>query len=262
VNRTIAVALVLSIAACRKPATSTTEAGAEAKPSAASSASIATDEEEDDGLDAGAASTCPRPLHPDYCRHNCRGLASRAQTKHARRVDPSERIAFGKCGDMDVFAEDQYIGDGGLKSGIVEYFNDAGTLVGATDTRVKPCGQFGTVPSCTPTLAWEDSRTFTLHIDPIEATQLPPEVISRILRQNFGRFKLCALDAKGPRVTGRVVAKVAIAKDGSVTSAKDDGSDVADKKITTCVIGAMQHMTFPEPQGGAMTVRVPLVFRH
>jgi hypothetical protein len=260
VNRNVALGLVLALVGCRTPAKSS-DAGAEAKPSASPSASSGTDEEEDESSDAGAGGACPRPIHPDYCRNRCRSYASRTATKHARRVETSERIAFGKCGNMDVFAEDERAGDGGLQSGVIEYFqNDS--LVGAVDTRVKACGQFGTLPTCTPVLAWEESRTFVLHLDQLEATQLPPEVISRIVRQNFGRFKLCAVNGKGPRALGRVVAKVSIAKDGSVTSAKDDGSDLADKAVTACVIAGLEHLSFPEPQGGAMTVRVPIVFRH
>jgi hypothetical protein len=68
-------------------------------------------------------------------------------------VWPSAGYAFGTCGPYEVFAE--RTPDAG---GIVEYYDpDGGALVGAVDERVKPCGTFGVVPSCTPKLAWKES---------------------------------------------------------------------------------------------------------
>jgi hypothetical protein len=96
---------------------------------------------------------CPRDIHPGYCRRRCRGLTERQGFGHARRVYPSEAYAFGTCGGYQVFAE--RTPDAG---GIVEYFDpDGGQLVGATDDRVKPCGRFGSIPSCTPKLVWRDA---------------------------------------------------------------------------------------------------------
>lgn len=101
-------------------------------------------------VDAG----CPRDIHPGYCRRRCRGLGERRLSHHARRVWPSAGYAFGTCGPYEVFAE--RAPDAG---GIVEYYDpDGGALVGAVDERVKPCGTFGVVPSCTPKLAWKESK--------------------------------------------------------------------------------------------------------
>ena len=101
------------------------------------------------GSDAGA---CPAAIHPGYCRGRCRGFAERRASGHARRVWPSAEYAFGKCGVYDVFAE--RTPDGG---GVVEYYDSTGTLVGALDDRVQPCGTFGTIPSCAPALDWHDA---------------------------------------------------------------------------------------------------------
>ena len=63
-----------------------------------------------------------------------------------------------------------------------------------------------------------------------------------------------------PTQEGRVVTKFVIAKDGSVSSAEDDGSDLADKKVVACVVHAFASLIFPEPAGGPATVTYPIVF--
>jgi hypothetical protein len=107
----------------------------------------------DAGLAAGA---CPRPVHPDYCRHRCRTFTTRKNTLHARRVLNPLRAGTGTCGAYDVFAEDTVGPDGGPGAGIVEYFDVSGGLVGAVDTRIAApqCGTFGAVPACTPSIQW------------------------------------------------------------------------------------------------------------
>lgn len=93
--------------------------------------------------------------------------------------------------------------------------------------------------------------------------KLPPEVVQRIVRQNFGRFRLCyeaALQKKAD-LAGRVTVRFVIEKDGSVSSASDGGSDVADANLIACVTRAFSALSFPEPEGGGkVTVRYPLVF--
>ncbi|MFS8071890.1 MAG: AgmX/PglI C-terminal domain-containing protein, partial [Byssovorax sp.] len=52
---------------------------------------------------------------------------------------------------------------------------------------------------------------------------LPPEVIQRIVRQNFGRFRLCyeAGLRSNPSLSGRVATKFVIGRDGAVIQASD-----------------------------------------
>jgi len=267
-------ALVLAFFfACRTSSITTTDARAidafvapqEASviaPIDAGTTTVVDDEEEE--ADASAPpGPCPQPINPGWCRHRCRSLANRQASKHAQRMQHSERVAFGKCGTFSVFAEDERAGDGGLQSGIIEYFGPSDTLEGAIDTRMKPCGRFGTIPACTPKLVWEESRAISLQMGTVVSPKLPPEVISRIVRQNFGRYKLCAQKVPGSaRPVGRVVAKIAIAADGSVTSVQDDGSDLANRDTTACILKATELLAFPQPEGGATTVRVPMIFAH
>lgn len=98
-------------------------------------------------IDAGP---CPLAIHPSYCRRRCRTFGERKVAMHARRVSSPTRAGVGTCGAFNVFAEDDERG------GIVEYY-DATTnqLVGAIDRRAIGCNQFGTIPTCAPSIAWQ-----------------------------------------------------------------------------------------------------------
>jgi hypothetical protein len=103
---------------------------------------------------ADATPACPMPIFPNYCRRRCRNYATREGFKHASRIRPPLRAGTGTCGAYKVFAEDEKGADGGPSGGIVEYFGADGNLVGAEDSRRKPCGTFGTIPKCKLQIAW------------------------------------------------------------------------------------------------------------
>ncbi len=92
--------------------------------------------------------------------------------------------------------------------------------------------------------------------------RLPPEVIQRIVRQNFGRFRLCYENGlrANPGLQGRVAVRFVIARDGSVSTAADGGSDVPDATVVSCVVRSFSALTFPQPEGGLVTVVFPIVF--
>lgn len=92
--------------------------------------------------------------------------------------------------------------------------------------------------------------------------RLPPEVIQRIVRQNFGRFRLCyeAGLKKDPKLEGRVSVSFVIGRDGAVSSAKNAGSDMTDRDVVECVLRAFSGLSFPAPEGGIVTVSYPLLF--
>ena len=93
--------------------------------------------------------------------------------------------------------------------------------------------------------------------------RLPPEVIQRIVRQNFGRFRLCyeAGLKSNADLAGKVAIKFTIEKDGAVGAVSDGGSDMPDKNVTACVRRAFNGLSFPEPEGGGQVVVVyPIVF--
>ena len=92
--------------------------------------------------------------------------------------------------------------------------------------------------------------------------RLPPEVVQRIVRQNFGRFRLCYENGlrNNPNLQGRVSARFVIGRDGSVGSLGNGGSDLPDAGVVRCVVSAFQGLSFPQPEGGIVTVVYPINF--
>jgi hypothetical protein len=91
--------------------------------------------------------------------------------------------------------------------------------------------------------------------------RLPPEVIQRIVRQNFGRFRLCYENAlrSNPNLQGRVVVRFVIGRDGGVSNV-GGGGDIPDGSVISCVTRAFYGLSFPQPEGGIVTVSYPIVF--
>jgi hypothetical protein len=79
---------------------------------------------------------------------------------------------------------------------------------------------------------------------------LPPEVVQRIVRQNYGRIRLCyeASLRSSPTLAGRVTTRFAIGRDGTVTSVADAGSTLADKTVVSCIERAFNSLSFPQPE--------------
>jgi len=91
---------------------------------------------------------------------------------------------------------------------------------------------------------------------------LPKEVVQRIVRQNFGRFRLCyeAGLRANPGLTGRVSVAFVIDRNGNVAVASADKStDMADQNVVSCVVRGFQNLSFPEPKDGTVQVIYPLM---
>jgi hypothetical protein len=91
--------------------------------------------------------------------------------------------------------------------------------------------------------------------------RLPPEVIQRIVRQNFGRFRLCYENGlrNNPNLQGRVSVRFVIGRDGRVSNV-GGGGDIPDGGVVSCVTRAFYGLSFPQPEGGIVTVSYPIVF--
>lgn len=91
---------------------------------------------------------------------------------------------------------------------------------------------------------------------------LPPEVIQRIVRQNFGRFRLCYEQGlrNNPNLQGRITIRFVIGRDGSVTNANNGGSDLPDPGVVSCVARSFHGLSFPQPEAGIVTVTYPIMF--
>ena len=92
--------------------------------------------------------------------------------------------------------------------------------------------------------------------------RLPPEVIQRIVRQNYGRFRMCYERglAQNPNLTGRVAVRFVIDNNGAVSYAGNGGSDMPSSEVTQCVVGAFYGLSFPAPEGGVVKVMYPIMF--
>lgn len=92
--------------------------------------------------------------------------------------------------------------------------------------------------------------------------RLPPEIIQRIVRQNFGRFRACYEGAlrNNPNLQGRVSVRFIIGRDGSVANVGNGGSDLPDPSVVSCVIRSFYGLSFPEPKDGIVSVTYPIVF--
>jgi hypothetical protein len=92
--------------------------------------------------------------------------------------------------------------------------------------------------------------------------RLPPEVIQRIVRQNFGRFRLCYENGMrtNPNLAGRVAVKFVIDRSGAVSTSSDGGSDLPDQGVVQCVVRGFGNLSFPQPEGGIVTVVYPIIF--
>ncbi len=92
--------------------------------------------------------------------------------------------------------------------------------------------------------------------------RLPPEVIQRIVRQNYGRFRMCYENGlrNNPNLEGRVTVRFVIGRDGSVSNVANGGSDIPDSGVVGCVVQAYYGLSFPQPEGGIVTVVYPIMF--
>jgi hypothetical protein len=92
--------------------------------------------------------------------------------------------------------------------------------------------------------------------------QLPAEVVQRIVRQNYGRFRMCYENGlrSNPNLTGRVTARFVISREGSVTNVQNGGSDIPDSGVVSCVVQAFYGLSFPSPENGIVSVSYPIMF--
>ena len=92
--------------------------------------------------------------------------------------------------------------------------------------------------------------------------RLPPEVIQRIGRQNLGRFRLCHDQGRqrNPKLQGHVSIKYTIDRTGAVSVASDAGSTLTDRAAIECAVRAVRGLSFPQPEGGVVSVTQKITF--
>ncbi len=96
---------------------------------------------------------------------------------------------------------------------------------------------------------------------PTTSGRLPPSAIQRVVRQNFGRFRMCYEEGlrKNPSLEGRVAVRFLIGSDGRVTTASPAAA-LPDPSVTSCVVSAFRGLSFPKPENGTVSVTYPIAF--
>lgn len=92
--------------------------------------------------------------------------------------------------------------------------------------------------------------------------RLPPEVIQRIVRQNFGRFRLCYEKGlqSNPNLQGQITVAFVIGRDGALGNSSVQRSTLPDLEVNECVKRAFLTLAFPPPDGGVVRVSYPISF--
>ncbi|MCC6521057.1 MAG: AgmX/PglI C-terminal domain-containing protein, partial [Polyangiaceae bacterium] len=95
----------------------------------------------------------------------------------------------------------------------------------------------------------------------VSNSRLPPELIQRVIRANYGRFRACYESGlrTNPGLQGRVGVSFLIGHDGRVASASPSG-DLPDAGVIACVGRAFGQLTFPAPESGSVTVGYGFTF--
>jgi hypothetical protein len=102
---------------------------------------------------------------------------------------------------------------------------------------------------------------------PVEAPlaeHLEPEVIQRVIRQNFGAMRLCYEQSlrASPNLMDRVVVRFVIGKDGAVTSSSAvmEETTMWSTEAILCVVDAVKKLRFPRSAHGVPSVTYPIQF--
>lgn len=86
--------------------------------------------------------------------------------------------------------------------------------------------------------------------------------IRRVVRGQMATYQQCyeAALAKTPKLAGKVSVHFVVGVDGSVLSAENKASTLADETVVECVVRAFSKLRFPVPEGGTVDVVYPLDF--
>lgn len=86
--------------------------------------------------------------------------------------------------------------------------------------------------------------------------------VQRIVRHNYGRFRLCYEQnlSCSPNLEPRIAVRFVIDIDGQIKQVTLVSSDAASSALTACVIGAFREIAFPPPKGGTVSVVYPIMF--
>lgn len=95
----------------------------------------------------------------------------------------------------------------------------------------------------------------------VSGGSLPSGVVTRIIRQQFGRLRRCYHQAlmSDPTLRGSVRVTVRIGPGGEVTSVTAQSATLP-APVTSCVQATFRSLQFPAPDGGGATAVIPVTF--
>ncbi|MFH1466777.1 MAG: AgmX/PglI C-terminal domain-containing protein [Pseudomonadota bacterium] len=92
---------------------------------------------------------------------------------------------------------------------------------------------------------------------------LDKSLVDAVVRRNLNQIRYCYQRelTKNPELSGKVVVKFVIAKDGTVSSASTKSSTLGNPAVEQCINGRFMRFQFPEPKGGGIViVSYPFMF--
>jgi hypothetical protein len=84
------------------------------------------------------------------------------------------------------------------------------------------------------------------------------------VRARYGLFRACYEAGLGRHadLQGTIIVRFAIGRDGKVSYVSiASGTDLPDCGVTRCIGEAFNHLEFPAPEGGVVTVQYPLMLK-
>jgi hypothetical protein len=92
--------------------------------------------------------------------------------------------------------------------------------------------------------------------------RLAPEIIQRVVRSNFPKIRACYEHGltRQANLHGKVKVRFVISESGRVASAEDDASTLPSADVIGCILAVYRTLSFPEPDGGKVTVIYPINF--
>ena len=184
--------------------------------------------------------------------------------RRGRQPDTSEGpelpTAAGRCVDERIRKIETYPEASARKAALEELAKSS--LVLDQEQRKKVNDAADSVKPDEPAKTATGSATGDVHAEAVAVSgPLQPEIIKRIVRQNFRRMRQCyqrGLDAN-PNLSGKMTVELVIAPDGRVSSATSKDAQIPDAQVVDCVLLVMKSLAFP-PSDGGVTVRYPFAF--
>ncbi|MFT4621426.1 MAG: Ca-activated chloride channel family protein [Myxococcota bacterium] len=101
--------------------------------------------------------------------------------------------------------------------------------------------------------------------EPVVLGSLDKTLIQQVIKRHMNQLRYCYLRElqKDPKLEGKVVVKMVIAADGTVSQADIKSTTLGNEAVESCVQQRFERMQFPAPGGGGIgIVSYPLVFEN